>query len=106
MSDRIFIFSPFWLHVGSILGADFGDFSCYFLASFFDRLLKASGGILGVILADFGGSFWSNLKKVAHMLVANFGSSVGVHSTRSCIIPSPCGQLEKSCVHRDKLIVR
>ena len=31
-----------------------GDFSCYLLASFFDRLLKASGGILGAILADFG----------------------------------------------------
>ena len=41
----------------SILEAEFGDFSCYLLASFFDRFLKASGGILGVILAHFGRSF-------------------------------------------------
>ena len=53
----------------SILGAKFDDFSCYFLASFFDRFLKASGGILGGILDDFGRSFWLlflTLRKKAH----------------------------------------
>ena len=44
----------FWLHFGSILGAKFEDFSCYFLASFFDRFLIASGTMLGGILDDFG----------------------------------------------------
>ena len=29
-----FTFAGFWLHFGSILGAKFDDFSCYFLASF------------------------------------------------------------------------
>ena len=47
---------PFEPHFESILEAKFGDFSCYFLASFFDRFLKASGGILGAILGDFGNS--------------------------------------------------
>ena len=54
---------------GAILGAKFKDFSCYFLASFFDRFLKASGGILGGILDDFGRSFWllfQTLRKKAH----------------------------------------
>ncbi len=59
----------FWLHFGSILEAKFDDFSCYFLASFFDRFLKASGGILGGILDDFGRSFWLlflTMRKKAH----------------------------------------
>ena len=63
------VFGVFWLHFGSILGAKFGDFSCYFLASFFDRFLKASGSILGAILAHFGRSFWllfQTLRKKAH----------------------------------------
>ena len=45
------------------------DFSCYFLASFFDRFLKASGGILGAILDYFGRSFWLlflTMRKKAH----------------------------------------
>ena len=46
-------FLQFWLHFGSILEAEFGDFSCYLLASFFDRFLKASGSILGGILIHF-----------------------------------------------------
>ena len=59
----------FWLHFGSILGTKFQDFSCYFLASFFDRFLKASGSILGGILDDFGRSFWLlllTMRKKAH----------------------------------------
>ena len=59
----------FGLHFGFILGAKFENFSCYFLASFFDRFLKASGGILGGILDDFGRSFWLlflTLRKKAH----------------------------------------
>ena len=62
-------FLQFWLHFASILEAEFGDFSCYLLASFFDRFLKASGGILGGILAHFGRSFWlhfQTLRKKAH----------------------------------------
>ena len=64
-----FRFTRFWLHFGSILEAKFDDFSCYFLASFFDRFLKASGGILGGILDDFGRSFWLlflTMRKKAH----------------------------------------
>ena len=59
----------FGFHFGFILGAKFDDFSCYFLASFFDRFLKASGGILGGILDDFGRSFWLlflTMRKKAH----------------------------------------
>ena len=48
----------FFIVFGAILGAKFENFSCYFLASFFDRFLKASGSILGGILVDFGRSFW------------------------------------------------
>ena len=33
---RTKFFLQFWLHFGSILEAKFDDFSCYFLASFFD----------------------------------------------------------------------
>ena len=60
---------PFKPHFDYILGAKFDDFSCYFLASFFDRFLKASGGILGGILDDFGRSFWLlflTMRKKAH----------------------------------------
>ena len=59
----------FLMVFGVILEAKFDDFSCYFLASFFDRFLKASGGILGGILDDFGRSFWLlflTMRKKAH----------------------------------------
>ena len=59
----------FWLHFGSILGAKFGDFSCYLLASFFDWFVEASGSIFRAILDDFGRSFWilfQTLRKKAH----------------------------------------
>ena len=39
---------------GKIFEAKIDDFPCYFLASFFYRFFKASGGILGGILTDFG----------------------------------------------------
>ena len=54
---------------GAILGAKFENFSCYFLASFFDRFLKASGSIFEAILAHFGRSFWLlflTMRKKAH----------------------------------------
>ena len=54
---------------GAILGAKFKDFSCYFLASFFDRFLKPSAGILGLILDELGRSFWLlflTMRKKAH----------------------------------------
>ena len=60
---------PFKPYFGSIFGTKFDESSCYFLASFFDRFLKASGGILGGILDDFGRSFWlhfQTLRKKAH----------------------------------------
>ena len=46
-------FKSFGCILETILEAKFMDFSCYFLASFFDRFLKPSGGILGVILDLF-----------------------------------------------------
>jgi len=48
------VFSFILVHFGSILGAKIVDFSCYFLAWFFDGFLEASGCILGAI---FGGLF-------------------------------------------------
>ena len=50
-------FLPFWLHFGSILGAKIVHVSCYFLASFLDAFLEASGCIFGVILVVIGRSF-------------------------------------------------
>ena len=47
----------FWLHFGSILGAQIVNFSCYFLAPFVDAFLEASGCIFGVILVVIGRSF-------------------------------------------------
>ena len=49
-----FTFAWFCPLLGSIFGAKFDGFSCYCSALFFDRFLKASGGILGGILGDFG----------------------------------------------------
>ena len=46
-----------WLHFGSILGAKIVKFSCYFLASFLDAFLDASGYIFTVILGVVGRSF-------------------------------------------------
>ena len=45
-----------WLHFGSMLGANIAKFSCYFLASFFDAFLDASGCIFRVILGVVGRS--------------------------------------------------
>ena len=54
---------PFWLlmvrlwaHFGSILGAKIVKFSCYFLASFLDAFLEASGCIFRVMLVVIGRS--------------------------------------------------
>ena len=46
-----------WLHFGSILGAKIAKFSCYFLASFLNAFLDASGYIFSVILGVVGRSF-------------------------------------------------
>ena len=52
---------PFWLlmvrlwcYFWSILGAKIVKFSCYFLASFLDAFVEASGCIFGVILVVVG----------------------------------------------------
>ena len=47
----------FKVDFGSMLAAKIVDFSCYFLASFFDGFLEASGCILGSMLVDFWRSF-------------------------------------------------
>ena len=46
-----------WVHFGYILGAKIVKFSCYFLASFLDAFLEASGCIFSVILVVVGRSF-------------------------------------------------
>ncbi len=48
-----------------MLGAKIVDFSCYFLASFFDGFLEASGCIFGAILVDFWRSFFGTFPDFA-----------------------------------------
>ena len=63
------IWSVLGLQFGFILGANIDVFLCYFLASFFDGLLEASGCILGSILVDCWRSFlvlFPTLRKQPH----------------------------------------
>ena len=52
-----FVFPPFWVNFGSILGPRIVDFSSHFLPSFLDAFLEAFGCIFGVILDGFWMSF-------------------------------------------------
>ena len=47
-----------WINLGSILEAKIVKFSCYFLASFLDAFLEASGYVFNVILVVVGRSFF------------------------------------------------
>ena len=68
-SATIRVFAPVWAPFCLNSGAQIVDFSCYFLASFFDGFLEASGCILGAILVDFWRSFlvlFPTLRKKPH----------------------------------------